>query len=333
MSLRAFEHHRNGVLASGEVHGRRHGCTPRTVRSGRGGEEGVAIEFHEEFKADQAVSVDGIKVVKSAAQFPRISSGCVNTVLEEECDPRAVREEEGHVAFSASVEALRWRFCHQRAVSKVKDVGNDPIKGKVAAFVRGQACDNDALDHQLHIVVWHTQELVVNDRAGDGHRLVDGNRRRDVNRDKNGAVNFPQTGGVTREISHRPGKACLKDHRSERSVGRHRVNGREFPEFVGCCIGEPLATQPNLNGQVCQWIVNHVEQATLNGDGRVSVSIARGGQKQNLRRNADVEFHHSRTGLVVFGVVDIAVANRVNPLSSTSEFHRDLVWACSRVLW
>ena len=75
--------------------------------------------------------------------------------------------QEEDVAFAASVVALRCYLGHQRSVSKVEDVGDNPLEGEITVVVRGQGVDDDAFHHQLNFVVGNTHQLVVNHGAGD----------------------------------------------------------------------------------------------------------------------------------------------------------------------
>ena len=118
-----------------KVHGSWNGGRPLAVCTCSGGEQGVSIKFHKEFKPDQSISVNRVEVVQASIQLPNITACCIGSVLKDEGDPRTVRQEEGDVAFTAAVIPLRCHLSNQRSVAKVKDIGYDPVKGKSTLVV------------------------------------------------------------------------------------------------------------------------------------------------------------------------------------------------------
>ena len=67
------------------------------------------------------------------------------------------------------------------------------------------------------------------------------------------------------------------------------MNGRELSNLVGGRVGQPFTAQPDFDGEVGKFIVHDIEQATLDGDGRLSVSITGGGDQENLGWHTDVK--------------------------------------------
>ena len=133
MGLGSFEQHGDGVLSALQIHGSGNGGTPSTVRPGGGGEQRVAVKFDQEFKSYETVSVDRIEIVQTAADFPCISTGRIDSILKQKGHPRTMGEEERGVAFTCTIIALRCDFSDQRLVSEIKDVWHQPVKGEVAS--------------------------------------------------------------------------------------------------------------------------------------------------------------------------------------------------------
>ena len=163
----SFEQHRDGVVSTFQVHGGRNGGAPSTIGHGGGGEQRVAVQLDQQFKSDQALSVNRIKIIQSAVKHPCISTGRINSVLEQERHPRTMREEEGSITFASSIITLRCNLSDQSLVSEVKDVRNQPIKGEVAVRIGDQGADENAFNDELHIMVGYTDQLIVDNGAGD----------------------------------------------------------------------------------------------------------------------------------------------------------------------
>ena len=176
VGLCPFEDHGDGVLSTRQIHGCRNGSTPGPVCSGGGGKQGGAVELDEKFEAYQAVSVNRVKVVQASTEIPGIAPRGVNAVLKEEGDPRAMAEEEGDVAFTASVVALRSDLCHEGSVSEVEDIGDHPFVGEIAVGVGWQRVDDNAFNDQLDLMVGNTRQLVIDHGPGNHDRFVDRNR-------------------------------------------------------------------------------------------------------------------------------------------------------------
>ena len=109
------------------------------------------------------------------------------------------------------------------------------------------------------------------------------------------------------------------------------MNGAELSNLVRRGVGQPLASQPHLDGHVGQRVVHHVEQTALDGHRRFTVGVAAGRQEENLGWDADVEIDRGRTRHVVLRVVGVAVAHGVDPFSAATELDTDEVRSCCGV--
>ena len=87
MRLCPFKDHGDGVVPTGEVHRGGNRRTPSTVGICRGREQGVPVKLHQQLEADQTVTVNRVKVVKTTAKFPRVPTSGVNAIIEEEGHP------------------------------------------------------------------------------------------------------------------------------------------------------------------------------------------------------------------------------------------------------
>ena len=111
------------------------------------------------------------------------------------------------------------------------------------------------------------------------------------------------------------------------------MDGREFTDFVRGGVRQPLTSEPNFNRHVGEWIVNDINKSPLDGHGGFTVGIARCREQEDLGWHADIEFDRRRTWLVVFRVVAVTEANRVNPFTTATEFNRNLVRTCGGAFW
>ena len=69
------------------------------------------------------------------------------------------------------------------------------------------------------------------------------------------------------------------------------MDGGKQAVLVGGGVGQPLTAQPNFDGHVCQFVVNDIQQTSLNGHRRFTVGFAGRSDEQNLGWYAHVEFN------------------------------------------
>ena len=176
-------------------------------------------------------------------------------------------------------------------------------------------------------------ELVVEHTSGNRRCIGHCKRRRHRNRNKNLTKDGPCTTSIAWQIEHRSIESSIQRDWTKRCISRYWNDGCKQSSFIRCNIGHPHIVEINVDGQVLQWIVNNVQQSSLNSHGFFTVHLTCRGDQQNLCRYTDIEINGCRTWHVEFWVNRIADADWINPITSTSKSDFDHVHSRGCRFW
>ena len=158
-------------------------------------------------------------------------------------------------------------------------------------------------------------------------------RRRYRNRNKNLTEDRPCTTSIAGQIEHRSIEASIQRDWAKRGISRHWNDGCKQTSLIRCNIGHPHIIEVNVDGKVLQWIVDNVQQSSLDSHGVFTVHLTCRRNQQNLCWHTDIEINGCRTWHVEFWIDRIPDADWVNPIASTGKSDFDHVHSRGCRFW